>query len=128
MHEPTIAEAYYATYSANSLLSGTPWATWVTQNVGLIQNILETLEVDLGSETGFMTSQSDGVINCRSTAQGLWLIATLGLSGSFNIPAFHLLFFFDPSGALQVSSKLRLFCQRHVAADKHLCILRSIQS
>ena len=86
MHEPTIAEAYYATYSANSLLSGTPWATWVTQNVGLIQNILETLEVDLGSETGFMTSQSDGVINCRSTAQGLWLIATLGLSGSFNIP------------------------------------------
>jgi prenyltransferase beta subunit len=85
-HEPTVTETYYAVYSAYSLLNGSPWSTWVSQNSVLVQSVLETLLVDLGAETGFMTSESDGVINCRSTAQGLWLIETLSLSGSFNIP------------------------------------------
>ncbi|MGY5855950.1 MAG: prenyltransferase/squalene oxidase repeat-containing protein [Candidatus Thorarchaeota archaeon] len=85
-HEPTISETYYAVYSAHSLLTGSPWSIWVSQNNALVQSVLETLLVDLGPETGFMTSESDGIINCRSTAQGLWLIETMGLSGSFNVP------------------------------------------
>ncbi|MFW9838318.1 MAG: hypothetical protein ACFFE7_12415 [Candidatus Thorarchaeota archaeon] len=85
MHEPTIAEAYYAAYSSYSLLSGAAWTTWISQNSALVQSLLETLEVDYGSETGYMTSTSDGVVNCRSTAQGLWLIDTMGLTGSFNV-------------------------------------------
>ncbi|OLS31703.1 MAG: hypothetical protein ThorAB25_00050 [Candidatus Thorarchaeota archaeon AB_25] len=86
LHEPTIAEAYYAAYSANSLLTGTSWSSWVSQKSALVQSVLETLSVDFGSETGFMTSVSDGIINCRSTAQGLWLIETMGLTSTFNVP------------------------------------------
>ncbi|MFX1607392.1 MAG: prenyltransferase/squalene oxidase repeat-containing protein, partial [Promethearchaeota archaeon] len=86
VHEPTIAETYYAVHSVDSLLIGPAWNTWVTENNALVQSVLETLEVDLGSETGYMTSESDTVINCRSTGQGLWLIETMDLSGSFNVP------------------------------------------
>jgi prenyltransferase beta subunit len=84
MHEPTIAETYYAVSSAYSLLTGPSWTSWVAQNSELVQNVLEILQVDLGTETGFMTSESEGTVNCRSTAQGLWLIETLGFGGSFN--------------------------------------------
>jgi prenyltransferase beta subunit len=83
-HEPTIAETYYAVYSAYSLLIGPSWTSWVAQNSELVQSVLETLQVDLGAETGFMISESEGTVNCRSTAQGLWLIETLGFGGSFN--------------------------------------------
>ncbi|MHA1963175.1 MAG: prenyltransferase/squalene oxidase repeat-containing protein [Candidatus Thorarchaeota archaeon] len=85
-HEPTIAEAQYSAYSVYSLLSGSSWTTWVSQNSALIQSVLDTLKVDLGTETGFMNSKSEGIITCTSTAQGLWLIETMGLSGSFNVP------------------------------------------
>ncbi|MGD9396725.1 MAG: terpene cyclase/mutase family protein, partial [Candidatus Thorarchaeota archaeon] len=86
LHEPTSAETYYAVYSALSLLTGSSWNAWVSQNSALVQSVLETLVVDLGSETGFMTSVSDGTINCRSTAQGLWVVEVMGLTGSFNVP------------------------------------------
>ncbi|MFW9833280.1 MAG: hypothetical protein ACFFEK_04745 [Candidatus Thorarchaeota archaeon] len=84
MHEPTIAETYYAVYSAYTLLTGSSWTSWATQNSELVQSVLETLQVDLGTETGFMTSESERTVNCRSTAEGLWLTETLGLGGSFN--------------------------------------------
>ena len=86
VHEPTIAETYYAVFSGYALLTGTSWSSWVSENSNLVKSVLETLVVDLGSETGFMTSKSDGIINCRSTAQGLWIIDTMGLAGTFNIP------------------------------------------
>ena len=86
VHEPTIAEAYYAVYSANALLSGSSWTAWVSENSVRVQSVLEALIVDLGPETGFMTSRSDGIVNCRSTGQGLWLIGTMALTGSFNVP------------------------------------------
>jgi hypothetical protein len=70
-HEPTIAEAQYSAYSVYSLLSGSSWTTWVSQNSALIQSVLDTLKVDLGTETGFMNSKSEGIITCTSTAQGL---------------------------------------------------------
>ena len=85
-HEPTVSETYYAVYSAYSLLTGSTWSSWVSQNSALVQSVLETLLIDFGSDLGFMTSESDGIINCRSTAQGLWLIETMGLSDSFNVP------------------------------------------
>jgi prenyltransferase beta subunit len=86
LHEPTIAETYYAVYSADSLLTGLSWSTWVSQHSVTVQSVLETLVVDFGSEIGFMTSVSDGLVNCRSTAQGLWVVTIMGLTGSFNVP------------------------------------------
>ena len=84
-HEPIILETYYAVYTANSLLSGSAWTSWVSENSALVQSVLETLVVDYGSETSFMTSISDGIINCRSTAQGLYLIEMMGLTGLFDL-------------------------------------------
>ncbi len=85
-HEPTVAATYYTVHSARSLLIGSDWTTWVSQNSGLVQSVLETLVVDFGSETGFLTSMTEGVVHCMSTGQGLWLVSTMGLSTQFNVP------------------------------------------
>jgi prenyltransferase beta subunit len=84
-HEPTMASTYYAVHSARSLLSSSEWNTWLADNDELVQSVLETLIVDFGFETGFRTSVTEGIINCMSTAQGLWLITTMGLSAQFTV-------------------------------------------
>ncbi|MHA2359729.1 MAG: prenyltransferase/squalene oxidase repeat-containing protein, partial [Candidatus Thorarchaeota archaeon] len=87
-HEPTIAATYYAALSARLILSGTEWTTWVSQNVGLVQSVLDTLIVDFGTESGFLTSVTEGLVNCMSTAQGLWLVSIMGLSAQFDVSSF----------------------------------------
>jgi len=39
--------------------------------------------IDYGSETGFMTSAADGIVSCQSTAQGFWVLTTMGLTAEF---------------------------------------------
>ncbi|MFX1485299.1 MAG: hypothetical protein ACFFCP_19165, partial [Promethearchaeota archaeon] len=58
-HDPTIAATYYAVHSAKTLLSGAEWTDWVSQNAALVQSVLDSLTVDFGSETGFMTSVTE---------------------------------------------------------------------
>ena len=84
-HEPTVVATYYAVHSARSLLSGSEWNTWVAANDDLVQSVLETLLVDFGLEAGFRKSVTEGVMNCMSTAQGLWLITTMGLTSQFMV-------------------------------------------
>ncbi|MFW9794719.1 MAG: hypothetical protein ACFFEE_10480, partial [Candidatus Thorarchaeota archaeon] len=85
LHEPTLSATYYAVHSARSILSGSAWTSWVSQNANLAQSVLETLIVDFGAESGFLTSVTEGVVNCMSTGQGLWLISTMGLSAQFDV-------------------------------------------
>jgi len=85
LHEPTVASTYYAVHTIKSLLTGVAWSNWVSANAPLVNSILSTLTVDYGSETGFMTSQTEAVVDCRSTAQGLWLISKMGLTAQFPV-------------------------------------------
>ncbi|TFG26065.1 hypothetical protein EU528_15045, partial [Candidatus Thorarchaeota archaeon] len=85
VHSPLLISTYYAVHSVADLLDGTSWTNWVTDNTPLIRDILNTLMVDYGAETGFMTSTIDRVVSCQSTAQGLWLLITLGLSAEFPV-------------------------------------------
>jgi prenyltransferase beta subunit len=85
LHEPLLSSAYYAVHTVNSILSGSEWTNWVTVNSPLVLNILNNLLVDYGAESGFMTSQTDAIVDCRSTAQGLWLIMILSLSTEFSV-------------------------------------------
>jgi len=84
-HAPILVSTYYAVHSANDLLDGIDWTNWVTANTPLVRSILNSLMVDYGAETGFMTSAADGIVGLPSTAQGLWIISTLGLSGEFPV-------------------------------------------
>jgi len=84
-HEPTIASTYYAVHTIESLLTGIAWSDWVSTNAPLVDKILSNLLVDYGSETGFMTSQTEGVVDCRSTSQALWLIGKIGLTAQFPV-------------------------------------------
>jgi len=85
MHEPTISSTYYAVHAIESLLTGSAWSNWVSTNAPLVQNILASLLVDYGSEAGFMTSQAEAVVDCRTTAQGLWLINKMSLTTQFSV-------------------------------------------
>ncbi|MFW9813939.1 MAG: hypothetical protein ACFFF9_15865 [Candidatus Thorarchaeota archaeon] len=84
-HEPTVASTYYAVHSVKSLLTGSEWNTWVADNDELVLSVLESLLVDFGTESGFRTSLTEGIINCMSTAQGLWLITTMDLNSQFMV-------------------------------------------
>ncbi|MFW9870933.1 MAG: hypothetical protein ACFFEL_14985, partial [Candidatus Thorarchaeota archaeon] len=84
--EPTIAATYYAVHSAMSLFTGSGWNVWVSENAALVQSVLENLIVDFGSETGFLTSVTEGAVHCMSTGQALWLISSMGLAAQFNVP------------------------------------------
>lgn len=88
MHQATITSTYYAVHAVQSLLEGTSWDSWVIENRPLVHEILDELLVDYGSEAGFSTSKADAVVNCRSTAQGLWLVVVMGLSPDFSISEF----------------------------------------
>jgi prenyltransferase beta subunit len=85
MHEPLLSSAYYAVHIVNSILSGSDWTNWVSANAPLIRDLLNGLVVDYGSESGFMSSQTDALVDLRNTAQGLWLIAAMGLSAEFSV-------------------------------------------
>ncbi|TFG34604.1 hypothetical protein EU527_02550 [Candidatus Thorarchaeota archaeon] len=85
MHSPSISSTYYAVHSANSLLEGSEWTSWVIENSPLVRDILNTLLLDYGSETGFKNSETEASVNCRSTAQGLYLIIAMGLSSEFAV-------------------------------------------
>jgi prenyltransferase beta subunit len=82
-HEPTIASTYYAVHIMDSLLTGSLWTDWVSANAPLVQTILSSLLVDNVSESGIMTSRSEGIVDCRSTAQGLWVINRMRLTSQF---------------------------------------------
>ncbi|MBE0525946.1 MAG: terpene cyclase/mutase family protein, partial [Candidatus Thorarchaeota archaeon] len=84
-HAPLLVSTYYAVHSAQSILDGTAWTNWVTDNTPLVRSILNTLMFDYGSETGFKTSTADGIVNTPSTAQGLWTLTTMGFSGEFPV-------------------------------------------
>ena len=84
-HTPLLVSAYYTAHSAEDLLEGTSWTNWITDNTPLIRDILNTLMIDYGSETGFMTAAAGGTVSCQSTAQGLWLLTTMGLTGEFPV-------------------------------------------
>ena len=85
MHEPTISSMYFAVHTMESLLVGSSWENWVLTNAPMVQDTLMSLLVDYGSETGFMTSVTDAVVDCRSTAQGLWLLSETSLTASFPV-------------------------------------------
>jgi prenyltransferase beta subunit len=82
-HEPTIASTYYAVHTMDSLLTGSVWTDWVSVNAPLVQTILSSLIVDYGSESGILVSRSEGIVDCRSTAQGLWIMNRMGLISQF---------------------------------------------
>jgi len=84
-HEPTISSTYFAVHTMEALLGGSLWENWVLTNAPMVQGILTSLLVDYGSETGFMTSVTDAVVDCRSTAQGLWLVSEMSLTASFAV-------------------------------------------
>ena len=85
LHEPTIASTYYAAHTIKSLLTGAAWSNWVATNAPLVASILSDLLVDYGSETGFMKSQTESVVDCKSTSQALWLVGKMGLTVQFSI-------------------------------------------
>ncbi|MGY5871477.1 MAG: prenyltransferase/squalene oxidase repeat-containing protein, partial [Candidatus Thorarchaeota archaeon] len=85
VHSPDIASAYYTVRSADDLLEGTAWTNWVVDKIPLVRDILNELIVDYGSETGFLPSSINGAMGVQSTAQGLWLLTTLGLTGEFSV-------------------------------------------
>ncbi len=83
VHAPLIVSVYYAVHSASDLLEGAAWTNWIVDNTPLVRDILNDLMIDYGSETGFMTSTAEGVVSCKSTAQGLWILTTMGLTAEF---------------------------------------------
>ncbi|MFX0107803.1 MAG: prenyltransferase/squalene oxidase repeat-containing protein, partial [Candidatus Hodarchaeota archaeon] len=86
MHVPSISGTYYTVRSVKGLLASGEWAAWKADHQTLVTEILNDLVVDLGSETGFMTSILEGSFGCASTAKGLYILAVMDLEGSFNIP------------------------------------------
>jgi prenyltransferase beta subunit len=83
-HEPSLASAYSAVHSLYSMLLPDDWATWTTNNRDLIQALLDSLYVDLGSQAAFMDTASAGDDGLDSTSQGLWLATIMGLSSQFD--------------------------------------------
>ncbi len=83
-HEPSLSSAYSAVHAVYSVLLPEDWAAWVTNNRILLQNLLDSLYVDLGPEAGFMDTASAADIGLVSTAQGLWLVSVMGLSSQFD--------------------------------------------
>ncbi|MHA2021035.1 MAG: prenyltransferase/squalene oxidase repeat-containing protein, partial [Candidatus Thorarchaeota archaeon] len=84
-HEPTIAGVYYAVQIAYSLMSGAEWSSWKSANQALVLSCLESLLVDFGTESGFLTSTFDGSVGCKSTGQGLWVLSVTDLSSQFAV-------------------------------------------
>jgi prenyltransferase beta subunit len=84
-HEPTIAGVYYAVQIAYSLMSGAEWSSWKSANQALVLSCLESLLVDFGTESGFLTSAIDGSVGCKSTGQGLWVLSVMDLSSQFAV-------------------------------------------
>ncbi|MFX1330385.1 MAG: hypothetical protein ACFE9W_02415 [Promethearchaeota archaeon] len=85
-HEPTMAGIYYAVQMALALMGASEWSSWQSAKQGLVLSILNNLAVDFGAETGFLTAKTDGSVGCKSTAQGLWVLSTMGLSPQFSVP------------------------------------------
>ncbi|MFX0054576.1 MAG: prenyltransferase/squalene oxidase repeat-containing protein [Candidatus Hermodarchaeota archaeon] len=84
-HEPTMAGTYYAVQMAVALMGASEWALWKSARQGLVLAILNSLAVDFGAETGFLTAKTDGSVGCKSTAQGLWVLSIMGLSPQFTV-------------------------------------------
>ena len=85
MQSPSISSTYYAVHAAKSILAGSYWTNWRTEKTPIVRSILNELQIDYGSETGFMTSKLEGVVNCQSAAQALYLISTMGLASEFPV-------------------------------------------
>ncbi len=85
MHSPSISSTYYAIHLAQSLMTESEWSAWVAEKTPTVINILNGLIIDYGSEAGFMTSKTEGTVNCQSSAQGLFVIAAIGLTAEFPV-------------------------------------------
>ena len=85
MQSPSISSTYYAVHAAMSILTGSAWTNWSAEKTPIVRSILNELQIDYGSETGFMTSKLEGVVNCQSTAQALYLISTMELTSEFPV-------------------------------------------
>ncbi len=83
-HEPTLKAAYAAVHSVKSALDASNWSSWSSQHQSLIEELLDSLFIDYGSQAGFMNSVSENTVGLQSTAEGLWLAASMGL-----LPRYH---------------------------------------
>ncbi|NWF95601.1 MAG: hypothetical protein HXY34_05630 [Candidatus Thorarchaeota archaeon] len=82
-HQPTLDGTYYAVHSAKSVLNTTMWEGWRDSHQQLVQSVLSHLYSDLGSEACFK-DQIDVSASLHSTAKGLWLVHTMGLTAQFD--------------------------------------------
>ncbi|NHJ13437.1 MAG: hypothetical protein EAX95_07155 [Candidatus Thorarchaeota archaeon] len=85
VHEPTMQATYFSVRAMKSLLTASEWNSWKMSRSAKVHDILQSLYVDYGSESAFKTSVIDGVVNLKTTAQGLWLASVLDLAGLFSL-------------------------------------------
>lgn len=83
-HNPTIESTYHAVHAIHNLESAADFDAWRTENEDLVLSILHQLYSDLGSESGFKPSDY-GDISLTPSAQGLWVLCTMGLESEFGV-------------------------------------------
>ena len=84
-HEPTLTSCYYAIKTMRSILNNSEWASWKSDYQTMIGDLLNTLIVDYGSESGFSDSVTEGTVMLSTTAHGLWIVAVMDLESQFSV-------------------------------------------
>ncbi len=84
-HTPNIEGTYLAVHTVHDLSTSIVFSSWRLDNQELVQNILESLYEDFGSEAGFAESLYDSTISVDTTAMGLWLVTVMGLGSQFSV-------------------------------------------
>ncbi len=82
-HVPEVKNTYYAVHMAYDLLSPSEFSTWALQRESVVFSILSDLYVDEGSVSGFKKNRYATGTDLVSTAQGLWVMETMGLASYF---------------------------------------------
>jgi prenyltransferase beta subunit len=84
-HEPTLTSTYYAVKAMKSILNLSTWLCWKDDHQDMITNLLNTLILDYGSESGFADSATEGTVTLITTAYGLWTVAAMELESQFSV-------------------------------------------
>ena len=85
-HTPTMASAYHAVHMMADLLSVAEFSSWRSAKAPLVNSILSQLLVIGSGETSFKNDIFGSTSSLDVTAQALWLIDTMDLTGLYSVP------------------------------------------
>ncbi|MFW9850259.1 MAG: hypothetical protein ACFFF4_14070, partial [Candidatus Thorarchaeota archaeon] len=127
-HEPTLESAYDAIQSVKLSSNTSEWNTWVSDHSTTILDLLNSLYVDEGAESGFRDTVSSGTVSLRSTARGLWILGEMGLTSYFSVSEVrtYIVARQDPDGGFEYNLETTYLAVQALAVSGSLSSINTV--